>query len=488
MRRAMRFGRLISIILIAALLLQVAGPLHVPLFARAAYAAEGMDWDKMEEDFRKEFREDLRKENETRLRNEYSQKYGKSYDQLLPEEKRAVDQQVNAWLDAEAKKLAQQEIKKIKDEMEELEKDNPYEKPSDENYENEFRNAADEGYNGSILEELFDGIDGRPFNLAGKLLNLIAGIPIYDIITDPINGLGGLIIDKIGGKVLDEIPGIGDLIKIILSVELARIVKWLPFSGPGIQPGIPPKITLFDLENDPDFMMLVRTQIIELPVIIAAGLVMILACIPAVLVGKASEKKTYYAEAVALAGIAVIDAAIAATYGIIYARQNAWDDERQDNYKDDHKSLPGGGTFKDDLPAKLAIMRGSLGAGSGAASGNLYIDVYKQNANSWEQYVSSHVGAANTATADFATLEGIISKLGDDSFDKAKGYSQAIEARAQTYAFAVQQTTNLRFDVARQVDVRARQALDRQQRRAELHTAFGKAAKGGASWQAGTGY
>ena len=482
MRRVARFERLISIILIAALLAQLAGP----LFARAAYAGVGdhMDWDKI----RKEYRDDIRSKNETRLRNEYSQQeYGKPYNLLTADERSRVNDRVNAWIDAETEKKVEEyrrELEKFDNENDPNNRDYPR---SDKSFEDDFKKSANEGYLGSTLAELFDGIDVRPFNLIGKMVNLISGLPIYDIITDPINGLGGLIIDKIGGKVLDKIPGIGDLIKIILSVELARIVKWLPFSGPGVKPGIPPKITLFDLENDPDFMMLVRTQIIELPVIIAAGLVMILACIPAVLIGKASEEKTYYVEVAALAGIAAVDTIIAATYGAMYALQILWDLERRDNYKDDHKSLSGG-TFKGDMPSMLMTMRGSLGAGTGAAPGGLYIDAYKQHARNWEQYVSSHVGAANTAAADYAALEGIISRLADDSFGKSDGYTQAIEARAQTYAFAVQQTTNLRFDVARQIDVRARQAMDRQQRRADLHSAFGNAARGGGSWPSGTGY
>ena len=484
MRRVMRFERLISIILIAALLMQCAAP----LFARAAYAADNDDSD-WETQLRKDFEKIYRDQYQNELRNKYSQQmYGVDYVLLFDADRRM---RVDSLVNQEIQRMVDDRINQIKKDMEDLEDDNPYKKPSDESNEDEYRDNANDAYDESDLKDIFDSLIDNPDaipDLLKKIVNNLTGLPISELIDllqnqDP-DGLITYLTTKLMDKLFDKLDNqivkyLADLIQIIVNTEILRLIHWT------------------------------CAQPVEIGVIFAAGAVMVVACIPAIILAKSvaeNVKAVIILEGVALAGIAVLDVVLRFTTEDIRNLYKDWYDEIRADYDNDHKSLPGG-TFRDGMRDKLMGMRLSLSLagvsyplgdispkfeevnpGYRSASADIYINDYKKIAGNWRQYVTSHAGAAKTERDDFATLEKTITDLADDSFDKAKGYTQAIEARAQTYAFAAQQTTNLRHDIARQVDIRARVALDRQQRRADLHSAFGRAAKGGAPWPAGTGY
>ena len=456
-----RFARTISIIVIAALLAQYAEPLLVPFSAsfrvRAAHASaiELMDWDKMEKDFRDAFADEY---------------YGKPYNELNYLQQQRVDND------------AREQVNIIKKKMQEIEQD-PHKDRADGDNADDARRGAKEAYEESDIKDLFKSLTeeaGEMFpDMFKKILDNLTGLPISSLLEMDPDGLIEFIEDKLVDKLEEKFSQLGyiaDLIKIIIFTETDRLKNWT------------------------------CAQLIELPVILAAGLLMIAACIPAVIAGQALAEKAYMAEAIVLAGIAILDFALFGTMTAIVLLQNDWDKEIREDYEDDHKTL-GGGTFR-DLLGKLVQMRGTLSItgisfpigdiaskfgevnpGYRSASIGLYIEDYKKIAENWKRYAAAHAQSAAIEANDYSILKGTtIPALTSDSLNKGKGYIQAIEARAQTYAFAAQQTTNLRHDIARQVDIRARQALDRQQRRADLHAAFGRAAKGGPSWSTGTDY
>lgn len=194
---------------------------------------------------------------------------------------------------------------------------------------------------------------------------------------------------------------------------------------------------------------------------------------------------------------------------------------RQAYYAADHLALSGG--VWNDLTQKIAdlskLLAGAnalsfLASGdtaSGDSSGTvdskfgtyypgysgqiLTIDFsqeYKQRMSEWEKYAFGTLSANNKEALDIKdNLLNLLSKLNDASSTLSTsgiGYRQLLQARNQIYIFVAQEVANMRIDVMRQIEARARFAANRQQKRTNERVAFGKAVPTLASQSQGKNY
>jgi hypothetical protein len=313
---------------------------------------------------------------------------------------------------------------------------------------------------------------------AREIVRDIQDKPDTDVIDDILNGdlkkladeqILSPLVDKILDKITGKIPGVGALVKVLLDVEIDRLKEHI------------------------------HAQDQELPPLIAAGVAMIVAGGIAFAVAKATEKVAYWGETVAMGAILALDISLAATRAVTKEKFDDWFDEIQGYYAFDHEPLgggslvyhsglpsllvsrakqgtPGGVSFATGDYAKFSSRFDELHPGYRGSSAGLYISDYKKSASEWKNFADSHIEASEAEAAETDKLAGAVRSLAGASRG-AGGYRQALQANGQARVFAVQQALNLRLDIARQTDARARLALERQQRRADLHAAFGRAAE-----------
>gem|GEM_PF-3763465 len=331
-----------------------------------------------------------------------------------------------------------------------------------------------------FAREAHAGVADYLFDVFKQLLNTFFGFPIRQII---------------------EFLG-GDL------EALYRIITWLEYFISGFVPlDMMILITIIFVTEQDRLFFWINAQQVELPAILAGGVIMIITGLIATALAKVLKRWAYWVEAGVLAAIVGFDGAVAATAKSLRSSQKEWYEQIMSDYENDRRSLPGG-VFHDLAPKYSGIRTDLSGAGGISyvqanalsakfdevnpgyrkTSDSLYIDDYKKIAENWRQYMEAQNRTAQTEQNDFAALSETITALAKASLEDGVHYTRSIEARAQVYAFGAQQTTNLRSDIARQIDMRAREALDREQREADLHAAFGRATKGGAAWPKGTGY
>jgi P-type conjugative transfer protein TrbJ len=110
---------------------------------------------------------------------------------------------------------------------------------------------------------------------------------------------------------------------------------------------------------------------------------------------------------------------------------------------------------------------------------------YKKRMTEWQDYAFGTLMANNKEAMDIKdNLLDLLSKL-NDAADSVKapflGYRQLIQARNQIYVFVAQEAANMRLDVMRQIEARARFAANRQQKRTNAQAAFDQAVS---SWTA----
>ncbi|MCL2010489.1 MAG: hypothetical protein FWG71_08085 [Synergistaceae bacterium] len=336
-----------------------------------------------------------------------------------------------------------------------------------------------------VGEFFFDLFKGLVNVIVEGAFNLPMPLPIKELIEAVMNGGQGaaeallIFFEKALWGILNKFVKIpfDDLILVLLLMEQERIIHF---------PG---------------------GQMVELPAILVGGLALLIGWIIATAIWEPLQEEAFDSEVIALFVLPFLDIPNRIASDAVRKAWNAWQKDMEENRVKEHADLSRR-VYKDGLGDKYGNMRNDLGGTSISYAGTPsakfdevnpgyrktdgsyvdYVGDYKKIAENWANYVTAQNRAAQTEQNDFATLSKTITDLADASLQYAGYYNQAVEARAQTYAFAVQQTTNLRHDIARQIDVRARGALDSQQRRADLHAAFGRATKGGAVWPNGTRY
>jgi P-type conjugative transfer protein TrbJ len=117
---------------------------------------------------------------------------------------------------------------------------------------------------------------------------------------------------------------------------------------------------------------------------------------------------------------------------------------------------------------------------------------YKTRMTEWQNYSFGTLMANNKEAMDLKdNLLNLLSKLNDAS-DSLKapvlGYRQLIQARNQIYIFVAQEVANMRLDVMRQIEARARFAANRQQKRTNVQAAFDQAVPAWKAQSQGKGY
>jgi hypothetical protein len=117
---------------------------------------------------------------------------------------------------------------------------------------------------------------------------------------------------------------------------------------------------------------------------------------------------------------------------------------------------------------------------------------YKKRMTEWQSYSFGTLMANNKEAMDIKdNLLNLLSKLNDASDSlkaPALGYRQLIQARSQIYIFVAQEVANMRLDVMRQIEARARFAANRQQKRTNAQAAFDQAVPAWRAQSQGKGY
>jgi hypothetical protein len=211
------------------------------------------------------------------------------------------------------------------------------------------------------------------------------------------------------------------------------------------------------------------------------------------------------ADAVALGVSLALDVALNVTRKITKGRLEDWEKEIANNYTADHAALgsfayrsslpgvmsaqsrmsvPGAASFVMDEGKRAAVFD-SLHPGYRTTPDNkytsdIYMDGYKKIVANWRDYAASHKEVSQSEAVGLTETRGVVDDIKTRS-QGATGYAQQIQTRNEARLVALQQTLKFRMDIARQVDFRARQALDRQQKREDAHAAFGRSVLGDAA-------
>jgi hypothetical protein len=168
-----------------------------------------------------------------------------------------------------------------------------------------------------------------------------------------------------------------------------------------------------------------------------------------------------------------------------------WDEDIQDNYERDHGALASGKKVPLSMPGKIGGLYSGLSAGgafsfaanpAGALRGayggyraarpeELYIDDYKDGTRSARDYARGFAEAVGAEVRDLVILKSRIPTLGAAA-SGAEGYREALQARNGIRVFAAQEAVNMRLDVARQMDMMNREAMDEEQRHNDIVSAF----------------
>jgi P-type conjugative transfer protein TrbJ len=214
---------------------------------------------------------------------------------------------------------------------------------------------------------------------------------------------------------------------------------------------------------------------------------------------------------------AAIKTTMVAVDGAILARKNALEDLIAEIQEDDESRLAADhaalanpeGT---DLASKLETLYGLLAEADAitfAAASDLdrlfaaqnpgyrpiapgsyidFADEYRSQTREWLDYAYGAIEANNSEALDMKnSLQGLDRQM-FDSVMSAQGYLQVFQARNQIYAFVGQEISNLRVDVARQIETQAKTAALRQQRRTDRQTAFEQAVGEWRAQSSGRGY
>jgi P-type conjugative transfer protein TrbJ len=124
-------------------------------------------------------------------------------------------------------------------------------------------------------------------------------------------------------------------------------------------------------------------------------------------------------------------------------------------------------------------------------SSDAYIDfagVYKSQTDEWQNYAYGAIEANNSEALDMKNSLQSLDRQMFDSAMSAGGYLQLFQARNQIYVFVGQEISNLRADLARQIETQAKTAALRQQKKTDRQTAFEQAIRIWKAQSAGNGY
>ncbi|MDR1740621.1 MAG: hypothetical protein LBR38_02075 [Synergistaceae bacterium] len=124
--------------------------------------------------------------------------------------------------------------------------------------------------------------------------------------------------------------------------------------------------------------------------------------------------------------------------------------------------------------------------GTSGSKGDNFAAAYKNMMAEWQDYLYAAIKGNNTEALDARdSRAALIKKLDLLSYGTGAvlGYAQAMFARRLVYVFIAQEAARLRLDVIRHIELRARYAALRQQRRTDRVLAFEKAR---GTWQTQT--
>jgi hypothetical protein len=358
------------------------------------------------------------------------------------------------------------------------------------NLEEEFKDAGkyvDDAEKKPLPKEDSSGWKKAIDNMLDKVGDIVPSDVIPED-TDELIDMGvDKIIDKITEKISDkigDIPAVGNALGILFEVLVDRLLKY------------------YVMEEDyPGGFFTV-----EFPALFAAGVGLAVASAAVYGITQAADSAPAIFDAVALGVALALDGAISATRPSIKTNLVDWEEDIEDNYETDHKafdafayasslpgvlaaqsrlSVPGGASFVMDA-GKRASAFDSLHPGYRTSPSGIYMEDYKKIAENWRSYAVSHREVSASEAAGLAAAMAGVNAIKTRS-RSASGYSQGLQAHSEARLAALQQTLKLRMDMARQTDFRARAALDRQQKREDLHAAFGRAS-GGWTLSAGVSY
>ena len=319
------------------------------------------------------------------------------------------------------------------------------------------------------IKEALDGFGGITGDLSGFFEN-------------PIGKIIDTVVEKITGK-LGAIPAVGKAIGVFVEVMEARLHKYY----------------ITEEEYPEGFFTA------EFPALLGAGVGLIVAAGITYGISQALGEFAPVADAAALGAALALDISINITRSITKGRLENWEKEIEINYAADHAALdsfayrsslpgvmsaqsrmsvPGAASFVMDESKRAAVFD-SLHPGYRTTPDNkytsdIYIDSYKKIFDNWRDYAAAHKEISQSEADGLTEASGVVDGIKTRS-QGAAGYAQQIQAHSEAKLVALQQTLKLRMDIARQVDVRARQALDRQQKREDAHAAFGRCVLGDAA-------
>ena len=101
-------------------------------------------------------------------------------------------------------------------------------------------------------------------------------------------------------------------------------------------------------------------------------------------------------------------------------------------------------------------------------------EAYKDLMDRWQDYSFGTLNANNKEALNLKELAGKLNDL-DLATTSSLGYIQILQARNQIKFFMAREAVNLRLDILRQIEARARHAAERQQKNTDRQVAFDKA-------------
>jgi hypothetical protein len=166
--------------------------------------------------------------------------------------------------------------------------------------------------------------------------------------------------------------------------------------------------------------------------------------------------------------------------------------KEKSDYEEDHKAWSNT-VFKDRDGGIDTLYRGLLDGGAlsfsqessgiaarfeadnpgyrGLGSDIAYLDDYKDMMAKWRRYSEAFVAANNSQALETETDAKSVSSMKDAVFSNTM-YRKSAQVRNQVNLFASQEVSNLRLDIARQVDARTKFALTLQRTRTDRRAAF----------------
>jgi hypothetical protein len=189
--------------------------------------------------------------------------------------------------------------------------------------------------------------------------------------------------------------------------------------------------------------------------------------------------------------LAIEDAAVAKFKKNIHDDYDAHVKKEKSDYEEDHKAWTNN-VFKDRNGAMDTLYTGLLNGGalsfsseSGAASGFetenpgyrglgsgiAYLDDYKDMMSKWRRYSEAFIEANNSQALETETNAKSVTSMKDAIFSNSV-YRKSMQVRNQVNLFASQEVSNIRLDIARQVDARTKFALTLQRTRTDRQAAF----------------